>query len=125
MDALLIHGPDVEPSDARVALETQSDLADHVLDERWVVEGLHCDVALVGPLKKRVDGSRSRSLGNRDDFLDPYECFAAVRLFYASGLNGDVATLIVCSVVAYRLTTRAETCHWNLYPKNEVVDLVH
>jgi hypothetical protein len=57
VDALVIYGMDLEPGHASVFLEPHSDIANDVLDEDWIIVGLHSHMTFVRPFQKRVDRS--------------------------------------------------------------------
>ena len=120
VDALVVHGADFEPRDARVLLKETGGVADDVFDEDRVVVSLHGDVAFVGPLEDRIHRCRGGPLGNADQFLDPDEIPVSVDLPGADG-QGHVPPLIVRPVIANLLGARAERGDGNDDAEQEVV----
>ena len=57
VDALVIDGSYLEPSDPFLVLELAGCIPDNVFNENRVVVGLHGDIPLVCALKQRVNGS--------------------------------------------------------------------
>ncbi len=121
MDAFVVHGTDLEPLDPGVRLELGRRVADDIFHENWVVVGLHGDVALVCALEKRVDRGGGGFFGDLDEFLDPEEVPFPVRFFPGAGGDGDIAALVVRSVVAYFLAAGAEGPDRHAHAEEEVV----
>ena len=57
VDALVIHNMDLEPRHAGVILEPNGNIANDVLNEDWIIVGLHSHMTFVRPFQKRVDRS--------------------------------------------------------------------
>lgn len=94
MDALVVDGFDFKPADALVLFEEEGSIADDILDEDGIVEGLHGDVALVGTLQWRVDGGGGRLLGNGDELFDPDELPEAVLSLGANSQRDETALVV-------------------------------
>src|SRR5262245_38569121 len=75
---------------------------------------------LVDTFEQRVDRRRGGLFGDRDDLLNPNDG-GLPDTPGASDLDQNVPSLVVRSVVANGLATRAQTGDWDLNSKSEVV----
>ena len=71
VNALVVDRLDTEPPHPGIVLQASGHVSDHVLDEHWVIVGLHRDMAFVLTLEQRIYRRGGRRLGDLDELLDP------------------------------------------------------
>lgn len=79
VNAFVVHGPNREGCDAQVRLEQGGGIADDVLDEYRIVEGLHGDMAFVRAFEQGIDRGGPGAFRDFDQFLDPDQLATAAR----------------------------------------------
>lgn len=121
MDALVVHGPDLEPLDARIGFELSCRVADDIFDKNWVVVGLHGDMALIGAFEEWIDRGGCRFFSHIHEFLDPQEVPGTILFLAGADGDGDISALIMGSVVADFLGTGAEGANRDSHAEEEVV----
>ena len=123
----LRHGPRTRPRD--VLLEPKGNIANDVLDEDWIVVGLHSHVTFVRPLQKRVDGSDADCSASSTNSSIQINSGSPVGVANASHIDRDRSSLVVSSVITDSFATRAQTRYGNAHTKNEVgmasVEIAH
>ena len=123
MDALVVHGPDLEPLDTRVGFKLGCRVADDIFNENRVIVGLHGDMAFIGALEEGIDRCGGRFFRHIHEFLYPEKIPRTIFLLKRADGDRDITALIVGSVIADLLGAGAEGAHGNAHAEKEVVAL--
>ena len=123
VDALVVHGPNLEPLDTGVDFELGRRVADDIFHENRIVVSLHGNMALIGAFEQWIDRGGGRFFCHIHEFLDPEEIPGTIFLLTRADGDGDISALIVGSVVADFLGAGAEGANGNAHTEEEVVAL--
>ena len=120
VDALLIERMNPKPDDPFIALKSDRDIANDILDKGGLVVSLHRHMSFVFSFQQRIQGCGCRRLRVFNQFFNPHEFGCGARAWTTPYFDSDVAPLVVCSVFANRLTARTEACNGYAHSENKV-----
>ena len=121
VDALVVHGADLEPLDARIDFELGGRVSDDIFHENRVVVGLHGDMALIGAFEEWIDRGGGRFFCHIHEFLDPQEVPSTILFLAGADGDRDIPALVVGSVVTNFLGAGTESANGDAHPEKEVV----